>query len=412
MKSILPFICGLSFAFSVSAPAQNYISLTDFLAKASEDERVDFQSDKSYSLKALSYNLPLIEKLEFRTETNNFDFRKQEYLMRVTPNSSKNIKSQRQFQETVRYMSEMELETAYGKAVRERYDLLLNFIFLQDILTVKKKQEVLLKDKVTLFKRSVTLPDFDVLELIEAEDDAQENLREILDLQNAISTFEKEIRRRSGKDLPLRIEKENLLSIADLKLKLKKLQTEKSNSHPELELLSAKMYSQVLEHARELAKSKFSVGYVQAKYGYDPDDSFRKSFSLGVGFEIPLKNAGQLNLNELKIDILEAESDFKSTENQLISEKISVFRTLENLIKKHNLVKEQLDDGQAEFALQEYRKIAEASPKALLKLRENTLKKELLLQKLKFEIIQNYIEYLDLSGLLGKIPMKNYLLKN
>jgi hypothetical protein len=82
------------------------------------------------------------------------------------------------------------------------------------------------------------------------------------------------------------------------------------------------------------------------------------------------------------------------------------------LIEKYDLVTQQLVDGQAEFALNEYSKIAEASPKAMLKLRENTFRKELLQQQLEFKIVQTYIEYLDLFGLLGQKPFKNYLSKD
>jgi hypothetical protein len=71
-----------------------------------------------------------------------------------------------------------------------------------------------------------------------------------------------------------------------------------------------------------------------------------------------------------------------------------------------------LNNSQAEFALKEYNKIAEASPKALLKLRENTLKKELLLHELELNILQTFIEYLDFSGLLSQKPYKNYLSKD
>ena len=96
----------------------------------------------------------------------------------------------------------------------------------------------------------------------------------------------------------------------------------------------------------------------------------------------------------------------------MTDKKYSLYQQLNNLIKKYELVYDQLDNSQAEFALKEYSKIAEASPKAMLKLRENTLSKELMLMELNYEIVLTFIQYLDLSGYLIKKPFRNYLRKD
>ena len=319
--------------------------------------------------------MPIIEKLEFRTETNEFNFRKQEFLVRVSPNSLKNIDTQRQYQATVQNLTELELEATWGKALRERYDLLVNYIYFKKITTIKNKQEVLFKDKVTLLERSIALPGFDVLDLIEAEDEEQQNIRDILDLDNATSTYENAIQKMDKTVGHLQLEEGSLLEITDLKKNITELKPIYIADHSQLKVLSAKKYSHMLEYEWEAAKSKFSLGYIQAKYANDPNDNFGKSFSIGVGFDIPLKGAEQLDLNELQIKVFESESQYKNTEYRLTGKIYSIYQQLQNLIKKYDLVNQQLSDSQAEFALKEYSKIAEASPQAMLKLRENTLKK-------------------------------------
>lgn len=383
-----------------------------FLADIANAASVDFLRQKVYQLNTLSYDLPFIEKMEFRTETNDFDFRKQEYVLRLSPNSLKNIKTQHAHQETVRYMTKMELEVAYANALKERYDLLVNYIYLQEVLDIRNKQNVLSKDKVTLLRRSISLPGFDVLELIDAEDEAQKYLREKLDLENALLTIEKMIQKMQNSEAPVFFDKEKLSNIDDLKKIINREGPILEPQHPELEVYSARMYNQMLEYEWESARSKFSIGYVQAKYGYNPNDNFRNSFSIGIGFDIPLKSASRLDLNELQFQILESESQFKKRKFQLQDETFTLYQKLQNLILKHDLVAQQLQEGQAEFALQEYQKIAEASPKALLALRENTLNTELLLKELQFEIMHLFIAYLDASGLLCQRPFVNYLSKD
>ena len=386
------------------------ISINDFLKSYRNEESVVFQKNKLYSLSTLSYNLPYIEKLEVRTETNEFDWRKQEYLLRVSPNSRKNVKTQRQFQETARYLSEKELEVAKSDAIRERYDLIVDDVFIKRILLIKEKQATLLKDKVTLLQRSISLDDFDVMELIEAEDDAMKNQREIMDLENAILTTENNIERNISTNKTIQINSEKLISINDVKTLLQTLKSS-TTVHPQIEVQSAKVYNRMLEHQWESSKTKFSLGFVQAKYGYDVEDNFQKSFSLGIGFDIPFKSMGRIELNELEINVRESESDFRNVKSQISEGKYFQHQQLENLIRKYELVAQQLEDGQAEYALKEYQKIAETPPKALVKLRENTLKIEMLLQELEYKIMQSLVEYLDYSGLLVQTPFKNYLEK-
>jgi hypothetical protein len=400
----------LHLIFLLSQLSYGQISINDFLKSYRDEESVIFQKNKFYKLNTLSYQMPFIEKLEVRTETNEFDFRKQEYLVRVSPNSLKNIKTQRQFQETIRYMNEKELDVAKNEAIRKRYELIVDDIFLEKILTIKKKQATLLKDKVTLLQRSISLDDFDVIELIDAEDNLQKNSREIIDLKNAILTTKNTIQRNFPNAKKIKIKVEKTISVQDVKTLLSKIDSI-SHFHPQLEVQSAKVYNKILEHQWEMAKTKFSLGYLQAKYGYDPNDNFQKSFSLGVGFDIPFKNAGRLELNELEIDVRESESEFRNLRNTISEGKYFRLQKLENLIRKYELVDLQLNEGQAEYALKEYQKIAETPPKALVRLRENTLKIEMLLQELEYEIMQTFVEYLDYSGLLVQMPLKNYLLK-
>ena len=410
MKHLLSiFILILSI---VDTNGQKAITITEFLAKSNQQETVNLQLRKIEYLNTLSYGLPLVEKLEFRTETNDFDWKKQEYILRVSPNSFRNIKTNRQYQQTVQNMTKMELEEALGQALRDRYDLIVSYIYSKKILASRNKQKILLDDKVTMLKRSSSLPDFDVLDLIESEDEVQNNLHDILDLKHQIMTLEKIFQRMNKSDSIVHIDKGNIISVHEVREFLDNQQLSETINHSRLEVLSAKMYKNMLEYEWEAAKSKFSLGFVQAKYGYDPQDPFRKSFSIGIGFDIPLKNSGRLELNELEINIIESESEYSKAKNQLINENYSLNQKLNNAIEKYELVKEHLSGSRAEFALKEYGKIAEASPKALLKLRENTLKNELLLDQLEEEIMYLFIEYLDCSGMINKKPFRNYLSKD
>ena len=410
MKTIL-LVYGLLFT-ALTCHSQNQFAVADFLLDANQENFVSFQRQKLYYFNTLSFELPIIERLEFRTETNEFDWRKQEYVLRASPNSFKNIKTQKQYQQSIQYLTEMELKTAFSAALKERYDLMVNLICLQNILTIKKKQRILLNDQVTLLNRSVGLIDFDIFELIKVTYESQENSREILSLESSILTNERAIKKRQKNENPVVLPQGFLPSIEELKAIIARIDQNSQMKNPELEVRSAQLYNVMLEHEMELSSSKFSIGYVQAKYGYDENDPFRNNFSIGIGFDVPLKRSYLKELNELKIDVLEAQSQFRSLANDLNKEAFSLLQELNNQIKKYDLVILQIEKGQSEFVLQEYRKIAETPPLALLKLRENTLKIELLLQEIYYGIMLSYMNYLDITGLLSQKPLRNYLSKD
>ncbi len=398
--------------FLMNGLGQGHFTINEFLGAAKYEEMVAYQKKKLNFLTEISHELPLIEKLEFRTATNDFIFREQEYLLRVSPNSPRTIKAQSKYQETQRDITNKEIATELNQAIKERYDLLIKYIYSGKQLEIYKKQKVLLSDKVLLLERSISLQGFEILDLIEAQDKEQETIREILNFENVILTIGTEMEMRMNNQKTLKIDFNKLLSISELRERLKNIETTNPITSNKLKLLSAKSHNSKYEYEYELSKTKFSLGYIQAKYGYAPNDNFAKTFSIGLGFEIPLKGASKLDLKDLEVKAFELESQYQDLKNYLAEQKITLRQRLNYLLQQYDLIQQQLNDSQAEYALKEYSKIAGASPIALLKMRENTLKKEMILQKLEFGIMQTFIDYLDISGQLSNFPLKNYLLKN
>ena len=104
------------------------------------------------------------------------------------------------------------------------------------------------------------------------------------------------------------IDSEMLIQVDQINIILNEIEIAEIYRHPSLEVLSANMYNNMLEYQWEEAKSRFSLGYFQVKYGFDPQENLRKNISIGFGFDIPLKGAARLDLNKLQVNILEAES--------------------------------------------------------------------------------------------------------
>ena len=395
--------------FLVDAKGQELIDINSILKSTFSDLNVKFQSEKSSKLQTLSYEIPLIEKLEFRTETNDFDLRKQEYLFRVSPNSGKSRKSHKSYHESIMHMTEMEYETEIMESFSVRYNLIIDFIFTSQKLNVKSKQKMVIDDKVKLLKKSVSLSSFDIVELIEAQDEALRIQRDILGLEKDKLTYLQLIQEIDELDDKISLNSLELVSVDDIKFILSQLNNEKKITHPELEVLSAKHYNNMLEYEWEAAQTKFSIGYVQAQYGYDPSDNFSKNFSIGLGFEIPIRKSSNLDLNEISIDILESQSNYLKRKEDITHSSIANLNELQNLFATYDFLRNQLEKGSAEYAINEYVKLGMASPRALIKLKEITIKNELLAVELEEKITQSYLNYIYSTGIIGQKPYRNYL---
>ena len=82
---------------------------------------------------------------------------------------------------------------------------------------------------------------------------------------------------------------------------------------------------------------------------------------------------------------------------------------MESQYRLFQLIQTQLENSQAELVIQQYQKIAGASPIAILRLKESDLKKEVELFKIQQNIYKLYVSLLDVSGRMGNPPLKNYL---
>ena len=407
MNKIINTIIGILLSSSFVL-CQIPLNIIHFLETSDQQQNVVFQHKKNTFLNTHSYEIPLIKKLQFRTETNDFDIRQQEYLLRASINDPKKIDKQNQYQQAIRNTSEMDLIFAKTEALKERYDILINIIGLTAILKVKRQQDTLLEDRITLFKRSVALAGFDILDLIEAEDAQQQNEQDILGIESKLFIYKNHVQQLMKLEDSFFLEDSTLINIEKIKTISESIQF-KATLHPQLNSLSSKIEEKILAYELEAVKSKFSIAYIQARLSDDSKDNIKEKISIGIGFDIPLKQSNRLNFNKLEFKIIESQSMYHYTAQQVIYNQNILYAQLHHLIQKYDLIQEQLNNNQAVYALEEYKKIAAPPPSALLKLKESTLDKELLLQETRLKLLQIFIDYLHITGILGQQPYQNYL---
>lgn len=409
IRTIIYFL--LVFSSTSRSYSQGTSDIDQVLNTAFKDSAVDFKNAKWYQLGALDYTVPFIEKIELRSETNDFDLMKQDFSVRISPNNKSSREAHRRYHESVMFMAEMEFNTEIMKVLFEKYQLCKDYAYSFEMLELEKIKKAVALDKIKLLKKMISLSSFDIVELIEAEDEVYELERKVQSFQNDLVNYHRQLQELLSKE-EVNIDLVDMISVEQIKSLISLQMLKASKSHSEEEVLSAKHYNVMMEYEWISAKNKFSLGFIQAQYGNDPEKTFGDNFSLGLGLDFPIKGSKGLELNEIKVDILDAQSEYLELSEQIKNNQQILESRLMSLIDMYELLTVQIKEGNADHALIEYSRQGVASPKAILKLKELTVKNEALLIEIRFEIIDSYLEYIYNTGVIGNKPYKNYLNEN
>jgi hypothetical protein len=389
--------------------AQNTLSTSDILSSAKQQYVLGLQQQRIDFLKNSTHKLPLVDEMEFRTETNDFKLEEQQYVLRGRFHTKAQQQAQADFQQAKIELNTIEEQLLMQDLLRERYDAIVKVSYFEKLLAAKKDQKILLEDRMTVLKRSINLPKFDILDLIDAEDDLHEADREILRLRNALNLAQQKIFRFSNQRGYLKTDELQLIEMGEVMKVVRSLSTEPSAAHATLVKRNLNVNLAATEQAIRRTQEENTLDYLQAQIGGTDDDGFRQNFSLGMGITIPVRNRQQQKLDELEFEQIDESLKYEEIKIELKERMTQIRLEMENQYELYQLLNQQLENSQADQVLKQYQKIAGASPIAMLKLKGSQFKKELEQFSVQQNIYVLYVELLDASGKMMELPLRNYL---
>lgn len=406
MKQILTiFIYLLFFHFGA---AQTVLSSSDFLKNAQSATAISYEQQKVELLKNGTYEVPVIDKLEFRTQTDENEWKQQEYRVRMSPTGRKERKEYQNFHQTEIALAETEERAILQDALTNRYNLLVDWQDLTQSLVLLNQQKLVIEDRIMVFKRQALTVNFDIANLIDAEDALHEIQQDILEkelMQKRMGNF---IKKDLNLTADVQIDTTNQLTFTDLKNAIIDLNTP-TETHPNLIQRQSKIAVINAEEQLEIARNSQWLDFVETRYKNDNNNPLADEFSIGVGIRIPFKNQMQLDLNELAIDRLEEQNDLNLKTVELTEDIEEIQEKLTLLFQQHDQIAQQMKESQAQFSLDQFKKTGNANPLTLLKIQENLLRRQASLQKLEARAFKYYIDLLDLTGRVVEAPLRNYL---
>ena len=372
--------------------------------KSTQEQFVKFPSLEGSHLKKFH-----LDRLQFRTETDEFEFNRQEYAIRVSPGNYRLADYQKDLFKA--QQEKLTLLNERGKAapLLTAYSIWLNFRINVIELSLKQKKISLLQDKLKVYNKQLDLPNFNVLRYIETED-ALHNLElDVKELEVRIENQKKIIASQGNAGDSNTAN--DLISISSL-MKVANNEAGLVNSDP-LEKKILELDRMIIQKEIELenAESQQILDFLQLRYAGPHDDPFRERASISAGINLPTKSKNKLKINELLLE--EQENDFEF-QQEMEEQKYEVALALQELKEEFELF--ELVNTQNQNSILKNATIMErveasssTSPIDLLDIQLLAIEKEERLLNIKNDIYDAYLDWLEISGRSTSIPFINYL---
>ncbi len=394
----------------ISSLSSQKLTIAKFISTINQDFKIKNQYELIDYYEKSSMSTPFIDKIEFRTELEDFDKYEQKYSLRISPKGFGETASRAKVTQMTKVENIIEYEEYYNLALKERYSLILDYVETQNLINHYQELRKIYKDRITVFKKVIeTSEECDMVMLITAEDKLFNLELELVKLENIFTGLSSKIHSLAEGEIDFR----NLISINKIKQELKLLK--KMPSFDNIKVKNKKLKAELAKskYELELAKARDYLSFLELGYNtkdYNKSHQYKKAFSIGLGIKLPFINPDRDRINERKARYLEEKLKLESSLRENKEKILSSTRSLERYLKQYEILLKRKQSGNAVTSFKKYQEVDGANPITLLKLKESVLDNEILLVKIKKNIRSKYIEILDELGKLTQKPLQNYLL--
>jgi len=140
---------------SVFTYAQKPVTTSEILASAKNQYLIKLERQRLDFLKNNNPKLPIVDELEFRTETNEFNIRQQRYALRGRFFTKEQREAQANLNRAKIDLQSIEEEIILNDLLYSRYIGILETLYFDQLLDAKNEEKILLEDKMTVLKKNL-----------------------------------------------------------------------------------------------------------------------------------------------------------------------------------------------------------------------------------------------------------------
>jgi len=379
--------------------AQDQISLREWFTTGQAQLATAFDQ----SIRDKTFRPAWVERMELRTESDEFELNRQEYSLRFSPATSALRKAQSRLiklsnQEASFYTSELTLE--------------LNKLLFEDFLILYKTKrqqqlnaelQIVLKDQEKVARRMIQDPDFNPKKLLEIEEDLY---------KLSIESFDNELTFNNLLTYWKMPDFSEMLSIQQIESTLASYLLNPENLPQDQKY---QLDKQIIEAEMQLEKAEKNriIDFFQLRYQGPHEDLFNERLQVGIGLELPFSGSSKTKLEQYQIEKWKLEQEAQM-ELQLSSIELKQEATkLKQNIRKWEFSSEALSQSLDEFKqLEKSSREGEwNSPELLLYKKAQQIERKMEILKLETEIYRLYLNFLQKVGLTRDDRYLPYLIK-
>ena len=351
----------------------------------------------------------VIDKWEFRTETDEWDIERQEYTVRASFNEFKSPQIYNQINnvsiETLDYLGRQALETY----LYDRYKKIIEIYHLQNEIELLDSINVILEDKRIIAQSEMTTNASSVVSaLIKLEFLQKENE---MDRSTAVSK-KKALWMSLTSDYKLgfsNLSEEDLIDLESIKSILEK--NNETILSSDVILKNQKVKFRELEWNRQQQVARRILDFVQVRYGGRNDLKPFNDFSIGLGINIPTKSSNIKKRSEALLEMLEEELEYKQVQSKQAAELDDQKHKLMTSILEYESYLDHLKSLESQdFTILNSK--MQNNPTALIEIKYELLKLDKDVLNLKNKVMEDYVDYLMFKGLIFHYPNVNFLQTN
>ena len=387
--------------FSLAGQAQ--FSMTDYLANAISEEELGYSQAKIEFLKDNKFNSPIIREVEFRARIRDFGEGFEDYRLRFSPLNPFEKRANQEYHSALQDQLKLEYRKNLEEVLLSRYLLMIEHIKLSRQISVLEASEIFYQRALSLTQStgsSSAIKDFIALD--------KSHLETILDLSEArseLELIEETIKYTYSYEAPISWDYEEIVAIETIRDWLLSTNPEIANNL-ELKNEQEKEKLDALDYKIEKNETFSNIGYVQAEYREDPDNSFSQNLGMQVAVSLPIVNRDKPKLQRQKLEMLDNSQDLERDRKELEEYMSTHLKNLSTTFYHYDLVSDKLTNYQG----REFNTTSTNNALDLM-IELHEFQSELKMHQIdsESEIISLYIELRSLNGELSETPYYNYL---
>lgn len=383
------------------------------LSTATKDFQLNSQDELVQYLSTAPRSTPYLDKIELRTETEDFDPDKQKFSLRFYPKGWGETASKARLRETRNQSRELAYNEWFHKVLKDRYDLIIEYLEIRTVLDIEEELLVNLSDQIRVLQALVPGDlTFDVGRLMDAQDDLMAHQLRQVELENRLTGLAHGIMQLTGCGEHFAVQTDGLVTVAKIRSLVADLyESAKASSglHPSLADRQIQVRIAEEEYHLEVAKNRDFISFFDVSYDLADRDEDKKAVSLEVGVRLPFIHKDRDDILRRRAKWMEAKIDFSEAERKWSQKRYSTHHQLMRYLDQYDLLTARKKTGDAATSYEVYRKMDGVNPLELLKIRESILKNDLRLEETRFSVFRRFIDLLDANGRLSIRPLVNYL---